>query len=70
MRPKLRNGPAAARVERRAASRSRRPGGEVAEVFLAGEPEGSRLDGFYCGQYSGDLFVQPANRAEHQEFVG
>ena len=42
-------------------------GGEVAEVFPAGEAEGCGFDGFDGREDAGDLLVEPADGAEHQE---
>ena len=43
--------------------------GEVAEVFPAGQPERRRLDQLHRRQQAGDLLVEPADGAEHQQFV-
>ena len=45
-------------------------GGEVAEVFAAGEAEGCGFDRFDGGEDAGDLLVEPADGAEHQEIGG
>ena len=44
--------------------------GEVAEVFPPGEPERRGLDRLDRREDAGDLLVQPAGRAEHQEVAG
>ena len=44
--------------------------GEVAEVFPARKPERRRLDRLHRRQDPGDLFVETAHRAQHQQFVG
>ncbi len=43
--------------------------GEVAQVCAAGQPERGRLDRFQRRQDTGNLLVEPAHRAEHQQFV-
>ena len=43
------------------------PGGEVSEVLAAGKPEGRGLDRLYCGDHAGDLLVEPADGAKHEE---
>ena len=42
-------------------------GGEVAEVLAAGEPEGCGLDRLDSGEHTGDLLVEAADGAEHQQ---
>ena len=44
-------------------------GGEVAEIFPARQPERRRRDRLHRRQQAGDLLVQPADRAEHQQLV-
>ena len=45
-------------------------GGEVAEVFAAGEAEGCGFDRFDGWEDAGDLLVEPADGAEHEEIGG
>ena len=44
--------------------------GEVAEVVARGQPEGGGLDRLHRRQDAGDLLVEPAHRAHHQQLVG
>ena len=45
-------------------------GGEVAEVFASGEAEGCGFDRLDGGEDAGDLLVEPADGAEHEEVGG
>ena len=45
-------------------------GGEVAEVFAPGVPEGRGFDGLDGGENTSDLLVEPADGAEHQQDGG
>ena len=45
-------------------------GGEVAEVVAAGEAEGCGFDGLDGREDAGDLLVEPADGAEHEEIGG
>ena len=69
MRPKLRNGARGGAGRQAGGVAQQPPRGEVAEVFPPGEAEGGRLDWLHRGEYPGDLLVESANRAEHQQFV-
>ena len=45
-------------------------GGEIAEVFAAGEAEGCGFDRLDGGKDAGDLLVEAADGAEHQHVIG
>ena len=62
-----RTGGGAGRQARRIAQQP--AGCEVAEVPRAGQPERRRLDRLHGRQDTGDLFVEPADGTEHQQFV-
>lgn len=60
----------AGRASRRMRARRQRPAwrpSDVAEVFTAGESEGRGSDGLDGGEDTGDLLVESADGAQHEE---